>query len=314
MMGDSTDGSSNAAQRALTVDQYDADLDGDSQEVGISGFFKRWMGTSSASGEESGEDRETQATDHRDRSEPQERTHSLLNLRRMRVEDVAIPKADIVSVPVTITKADLVQVFRESGMTRLPVYQNTLDSPVGMIHLKDFALQHGFNGSGSGRFLMKALLRPLLYVPPSMPIGVLLQKMQTERRHMALVIDEYGGVDGLVTIEDLIEQVVGEIEDEHDVEEDALFTQEAAGSYLASAKTPLEDFEDEIGQSLTEHDSVDEEEIDTLGGLVFMLSGRVPARGEVVSHPAGHEFEVVEADPRRIKRLRVRLNAAGNGG
>jgi len=140
-----------------------------------------------------------------------------------------------------------------------------------------------------------------------MPIGVLLAKMQAERKHMALVIDEYGGVDGLVTIEDLIEQVVGEIEDEHDAEEDVYFTQDKKGGYLALAKTPLDEFEQEIGLTLTDVDEVDSEEVDTLGGLVFMLTGRVPVRGEVVKHPEGFEFEVVDADPRRIKRLRVRL-------
>ncbi|WP_279300435.1 transporter associated domain-containing protein [Mameliella alba] len=154
------------------------------------------------------------------------------------------------------------------------------------------------------------MLRPLLFVPPSMPIGVLLTKMQTERRHMALVIDEYGGVDGLVTIEDLIEQVIGEIEDEHDTDEDQYWTREKTGCYLVQAKTPLSDFEGELGLALTDHDDIDEEEIDTLGGLVFMLAGRVPARGEVVPHPAGLDFEVVDADPRRIKRLRVRPSNA----
>jgi magnesium and cobalt transporter len=144
-----------------------------------------------------------------------------------------------------------------------------------------------------------------------MPIGVLLTKMQTERRHMALVIDEYGGVDGLVTIEDLIEQVIGQIEDEHDTDDAASFTREKSGCYLALARTPLDEFEAEIGLRLTEHDDIDEEEIDTLGGLVFMLAGRVPARGEVVRHPEGIDFEVVDADPRRIKRLRVRLPGAG---
>jgi magnesium and cobalt transporter len=153
------------------------------------------------------------------------------------------------------------------------------------------------------------MLRPLLFVPPSMTIGVLLSKMQAERRHMALVIDEYGGVDGLVTIEDLIEQVIGEIEDEHDVDEGTYWSIESTGCYLALSKTPLDDFEAEIGMSLTDHEDVDEEEIDTLGGLVFMLAGRVPARGEVVPHPDGPEFEVIDADPRRIKRLRVRLGS-----
>ncbi|WP_394298921.1 transporter associated domain-containing protein [Candidatus Rhodobacter oscarellae] len=234
-------------------------------------------------------------------------TLGMLNLRRMQLEDVAVPKAEIVSVPVDIHKDDLVKVFRESGLTRLPVYKGTLDSPLGMVHLKDFALFHGFNGGG-GRFSLRKMLRPLLFAPPSMPIGVLLQKMQSQRMHLALVIDEYGGVDGLVSIEDLIEQVIGEIEDEHDIEEDELWLLEKPGCYLAQAKTPLDEFQVEIGQRLVEAE--DEEEIDTLGGLVFMLSGRVPARGEVIPHPGGTEFEIVDADPRRIKRLRVRVPMA----
>ncbi len=230
----------------------------------------------------------------------------MMNLRRMRVEDVATPRAEIVAAQDTITKENLVALFRDSGMSRLPVYTGTLDVPIGLIHLKDFALSNGFNG-GSTPFVMKSMLRPLLFVPPSMTIGVLLTKMQTERRHMALVIDEYGGVDGLVTIEDLIEQVIGDIEDEHDIDEAKLWTHERAGTYLALARTPLDEFEAEIGISLTDHAEIDSEEIDTLGGLVFVLAGHVPARGEVVPHPAGFEFEVVDADPRRIKRLRVRL-------
>lgn len=229
----------------------------------------------------------------------------LMNLRKMRVDDVSIPTADIVAVPVTATMEELVEIFKESGLTRLPVYDGTLDTPIGMAHLKDLALKYGFNGKPKS-FDLPSLVRPLLFVPPSMGIGVLLTKMQAERRHMALVIDEYGGVDGLVTIEDLIEQVIGEIEDEHDVDEGMYWTVEKPGTYLALSKTPLKDFEAEIGYSLTDHDDVDEEEIDTLGGLVFMLSGRVPARGEVVPHPDGPEFEVIDADARRIKRLRVR--------
>ncbi|EAR50895.1 hemolysin, putative [Oceanicola granulosus HTCC2516] len=233
----------------------------------------------------------------------------MANLRRMRVEEVSIPQADIVAVPVTTTKDELVSVFRESGMTRLPVFDGTLDTPVGFVNLKDFALKHGFNGNGH-EFDIRPILRPLLYVPPSMPLGVLLQKMQAERIHMALVIDEYGGTDGLVTIEDLLEQVVGDIEDEHDVEEARTWSRERPGVYLARAKTPLDEFEAAIGIPLTDHEEIDEEEIDTLGGLVFMLAGHVPARGEIVPHPAGPEFEVIEADPRRIKRLRVRLPTA----
>ncbi|GHF36452.1 hemolysin family protein [Seohaeicola zhoushanensis] len=295
-MGDS-DGSSSAAQpRAL--DEQGLAEDPPEQTEERSGFFGRILEALSPS-----EDEPDEAPRGRLTAEP---LKGMMNLRRMRVEDVAIPTADIVAVANSVTKDELVRVFRESGMSRVPVYEGTLDTPLGFIHLKDFALTHGFNG-GSTPFDVAALLRPLLFVPPSMPLGVLLAKMQTERRHMALVIDEYGGVDGLVTIEDLIEQVVGEIEDEHDTDEDQTWVKEKPGQYIALAKTPLEEFEAEIGQSLTAHDEVDEEEIDTLGGLVFMLSGRVPARGEVVTHPDGPEFEVIDADPRRIKRLRVRL-------
>ncbi|MCB2121025.1 MAG: HlyC/CorC family transporter [Rhodobacteraceae bacterium] len=228
----------------------------------------------------------------------------IANLRRLRVDDVAIPKAEIVAVPVTISLSDLVAKFRESGFSRLPVFKGTLDSPLGIIHLKDLALQQAFSDA-KPRFSLRKLLRPLLYAPPSMPIGILLQKMQSERIHMALVIDEYGGVDGLVTIEDLIETVIGEIEDEHDTSESGLWTLEKPGQYIVQARAPLDEFEAEIGMKLA--DEEEGEEIDTLGGLVFMLTGRIPARGEVVPHESGSEFEVVDADPRRIKRLRVRL-------
>lgn len=291
---DDTDPSSNAAQRA----QPDPESDGSQRPGLFSRVFSALLPSDSSGEDESGNGL----------ASPMPQTHGMINLRRLAVEDVAIPKADIVAVPVTITRDDLVDVFRDSGLSRLPVYNGTLDTPVGMVHLKDFALKHGFNGKG-GRFSLKAMLRPLLYVPPSMPIGVLLTKMQAERRHMALVIDEYGGVDGLVTIEDLIEQVIGEIEDEHDLDEDKLWTVEKSGTYLALAKTPLDEFQAEIGMDLTATDQVDAEEIDTLGGLVFVLAGHVPARGEMVPHPDGPEFEVVDADPRRIKRLRVRLEA-----
>jgi len=228
----------------------------------------------------------------------------MYNLRRLRLDDVAVPRAEITGVASDITMPDLVEVFRQTGYTRLPVYDGTLDTPVGLVHLKDLALEHGFNGKPK-TFDITTMLRPLLYAPPSMPIGVMLQKMQTDRIHMALVIDEYGGVDGLVTLEDLIEQIIGEIEDEHDVEEGQLWSEESPQSWLVLARAPLDEFEVAIGKSLTT--GMDDEEIDTLGGLVFVLSGRVPARGEVVPHPSGAEFEVIDADPRRIKRLRVRL-------
>ncbi len=226
------------------------------------------------------------------------------NLNRVRVQDVAVPRAEIVSVPSGIVLDELIGVFRESGLTRLPVFDETLDSPLGFIHLKDLALRHGFACDDSALDLA-TMLRPLLFAPPSMPIGVLLQKMQSDRIHMALVIDEYGGVDGLVTIEDLIEPVVGEIEDEHDVDEDVFWSVEEPGIYLCLAKTPLDEFEAETGLNLT--NGTDEDEVGTLGGLVFVLTGRVPVRGEVIKHASGAEFEVLDADPRRLKRLRVVL-------
>ena len=229
------------------------------------------------------------------------------NLRRLRVEDVAIPSVEITAVSVDMSREDLIEVFRDSGYTRLPVFDGTLDNPLGLVHLKDIALRYGFDCSDVA-FDMRAQIRPLIFAPPSMPLSVLLGKMQSSRIHMALVIDEYGGVDGLLTIEDLIEQVLGEIEDEHDQDEGALFTQEKSGCWLASARTPLAEFEAALGASLATAE--DQEEIDTLGGLVFMMTGRVPARGEVVPHADGWEFEVIDADARHIKRLRVRRATA----
>ena len=287
-MNDTPEGSSIAAQSAQTDPQPSPQSQGD-------GLLSRLFGAFSNTPDEP-------ANGHANGSGE---AHGLVNLRRMRVDDVAVPKVEIVAVGSDITLEELVETFRESGLTRLPVYDGTLDTPVGMVHLKDLALRHGFYGNGS--FDLAGMTRPLLYAPPSMPVGVLLQKMQSERMHMALVIDEYGGVDGLVTIEDLIETVIGEIEDEHDVDEAQFWAEEKPGCFMALARTPLQEFEQAVGVSMTSHEDVDEEEIETLGGLVFMLSGRVPTRGEVVPHPNGSEFEVVDADPRRIKRLRVRL-------
>ena len=289
-MSSTPDPSSGAAQRAQP------DPEADPQRPG---FFARLLGKTDTDEAPEGRDAEEQPVAARSPGE--------LNLRRMKVFDVAIPRVEITAVPCDISLPDLVERFRESGKTRVPVYDETLDSPLGLVHLKDVALAHGFNGPAP-EFDVRDTLRPLLYVPPSMPIGVLLQKMQTDRTHMALVIDEYGGVDGLVTIEDLIEQVIGEIEDEHDVEEAQLWTREGSGSFLALARAPLDEFEAETGLRLS--DPAEDEEIDTLGGLVFVLSGRVPARGEIVPHPCGAQIEVVDADPRRVKRLRVRLPKA----
>ena len=287
MMGE-TDGSSTAAQSAQDEDESNR------------GFLGRLIDVFAGPEPPQAEDAGETARDRAAKT-------GLANLTQLSIEDVMVPKVEIVSLPIDADRETVVQVFRDSGLTRIPVYDGTLDSPKGLIHLKDFALKYGFDAEGNGYDLAK-MLRPLLYAPPSMPIGVLLQKMQADRKHMALVIDEYGGVDGLVTLEDLVETVIGEIEDEHDIAEGRYWSEEAPGLYLAQARTPIDEFEEEIGLKLVEEE--DEEEIDTLGGLVFMLAGRVPARGEIVPHPDGPNFEVVDADPRRIKRLRVRLSGA----
>ena len=287
-MGSSTDGSS-TAQGASLVETEDP-----ASDKGQRGFFGRLLSAFSP-GSEPQDAPPVEGT--------QAASQGLHALRRMRVDDVAIPKAEIVAVPLDIGKDELVEVFREHGFSRVPVYKGTLDHPQGLVLLKDLALQHGFGASG--RFSLKRLLRPILYAPPSMPTGVLLQKMQKDRVHMALVIDEYGGVDGLVTIEDLIETVIGEIEDEHDEDEGALWKEEKPGVILAQSTAPLEEIEAALGLALRTGE--DDEEIDTLGGLVFLRSGRVPARGEVIEHESGVQFEIVDADPRRIKRLRVRV-------
>lgn len=296
-MGSSNDGSP-AAQGAQ-------DGDDDGSEQGPRTFLGRILSAFSPSDSQSGGEAADRPASAAAAGPAQ---LGLANLRKLRVDDVAIPKVEIAAVPLDIGKDDLVETFRQHGFSRLPVYKGTLDHPQGLVLLKDLALQHGFGATG--RFSLKRLLRPLLYAPPSMPAATLLQKMQRDRVHMALVIDEYGGVDGLVTIEDLIETVIGEIDDEHDEVEGALWKEEKPGVFLAQSVAPLEEFEAAIGMTLRTDE--DDAEIDTLGGLVFVRTGRVPARGEVVTHESGVEFEVVDADPRRIKRLRVRLPGAGS--
>ena len=213
-MGDTGDGSSSAAQSAHKT------IKGSRP-----GFFERLFGNN---GSTKPHKRSGGAIHLETYGHSLSPIGGISNLNRVKVQDVAVPRAEIVSVPVDIQLESLVRVFRERGLTRLPVFNETLDTPLGFVHLKDLALQHGFSGENKP-LALQAMLRPLLFAPPSMPIGVLLQKMQTDRIHMALVIDEYGGVDGLVTIEDLIEQVVGEIEDEHDIDEDQYWTLEKTG-------------------------------------------------------------------------------------
>ena len=239
----------------------------------------------------------------------------ILRFGKLTVEDVMLPRADIIAVDDTITVADLLHVFREAEHSRLPVYRETLDDPRGMIHIRDLMswITTEAATGGAGLDLGKVdltrtagsmnITRELLYVPASMLVLDLLPKMQATRLHLALVVDEYGGTDGLVSIEDLVEEVVGEIDDEHDVENEPLIKSDRLG-LVADARMPIESLEKQLGLVLV---SDEQEDIDTLGGLAFSIAGRIPARGERVRHPSGVEFEILDADRRRIKKLRVHL-------
>ncbi len=238
---------------------------------------------------------------------------NLLGFRDVRLDDVMVPRADIDAVEADIQLRDLLALFADCGHSRMPVYRETLDQPIGMVHVKDVlsAVQSSL-GQDSAKvesIELTPLVRPVLFVPPSMPAMELLVKMQATRGHMALVIDEYGGTDGLVTIEDLIEEIVGEIEDEHDEEEELLKPLTEDGHWRAQARLPLSELESALDVSLSSVEGYDD--MDTLGGLVFAKAGRVPERGEMIAHDMGDgralEFIIHDGDARRIKQLDIRL-------
>jgi CBS domain containing-hemolysin-like protein len=229
---------------------------------------------------------------------------NILRLRHLTAYDVMVPRADIVAVDLETPLEELIDVMSRAGHSRLPVYRDTLDEVVGIVHIKDL-LHHMRERKEASTFDLVDLVRRILVVAPSMRVLDLLLEMRLSRVHMALVVDEFGGIDGLVTIEDLVEEIVGEIEDEHDVAVGPKLIERPDGSLIADARTTIEEFEDRVGPVLSDEER--EEDIDTLGGLLFTLAGRVPDRGELVEHPpSGITFEVLEADPRRVKRLRVR--------
>ncbi len=235
---------------------------------------------------------------------------NLLKFGDLRVDDVMVPRADIVAVEENATIVEVIALFREAQHSRLPVYRETLDDPTGVVHIKDVLGLLESNSDGSLRWpdvAVAKVKRDILFVPPSMPALDLLLKMQASHSHLALVIDEYGGTDGLVSIEDLVEEIVGDIDDEHDVDETPHIRSHANGTFEIDARFDLDDFKTETGIELKPEDP--EEDVDTLAGLVVSLLGRVPLRGEIVPHPSGYEFEILEADPRRVKRLRIRPSA-----
>jgi CBS domain containing-hemolysin-like protein len=299
--------------------------------------------------------------------DPQERTwlQNTLRFGGLRVEDVMVPRADVVAIDETAPLSDLMLLFQQAGHSRIPVYAGTLDAPRGMVHIKDVmswiascamqrpvpdieslpdnpimsdAPDRAASDAGAEADMQQppygqkpiaarrldlgqvdlslpiasaGIIRDVLYVPPSMPVVNLLLRMQSAPVHLALVVDEYGGTDGLVTIENLIEEIVGDIEDEHDNNGGPDMRETSAG-LIAAARTPIDELSERLGgvpMALPDH----EDEIDTLGGLIFTLLGRVPLRGELVMHPSGVEFEVLEADPRRVKKVKIHLDKRKSG-
>ncbi len=225
---------------------------------------------------------------------------NVLRLRGTTADDVMVPRADIIAMRVDVTLDQALALLRREGHSRLPVFREELDDIVGMVHVKDVFAYVG----RAETFNLESLLRRPLMVAPQIPVLDLLLQMRQARVHLALVVDEYGGIDGLVTIEDLVETIVGDISDEHDEIAGPMVTERGDGALDIDARMPVEDFEARVGPVLTEDER--DADIDTVGGLVFTLAGRVPARGEVLSHPSGCEFRVLDADARRIRRLRVR--------
>lgn len=224
------------------------------------------------------------------------------------VDDVVVPRADIIAFDVEGSFSNLIALFREAGHSRVPVFRGALDDVIGMIHIKDVfnrvaaafdtsVSQAPFDGQS-----VEALIRPVLFVPASMGVTDLLAKMRHAHTHMAIVIDEFGGTDGIVTIEDLVEEIVGEIEDEHDEAEEGLNSL-GDDTYEADARVDLTDLEAALGVDLI--DGEEDEEVDTVGGMVFLLAGRVPEVGETIAHPSGWSFEVIAGDSRMVSRVRI---------
>ena len=269
----------------------------------LKGIWRRLSGRRSNEGSisETLSDLAAQHTEDATPIDPLERAllENTLKLRRMTIEDVMVPRADIIALSAAAPLEEVVAAVGQSRHSRLPVFEKDLDRIVGMIHVKDVLAHIGKPDTPS----LKELAREVLFVSPAMLVLDLLLEMRLKRTHMALVVDEFGGIDGLATIEDLVEEIVGDIEDEHDIAEPPQLETRPDGTLVADARATLEDFEAAVGEVLTDDER---EDLDTLGGLVFNLVGRVPSRGELVSHPSGLEFEVLDGDPRRLKRLRVR--------
>jgi CBS domain containing-hemolysin-like protein len=267
---------------------------------GLRAFFRRWRRGETASVAAAN-------TPHASRTDGSvDLVDQAQAFKMLSVEDVMTPRADIVAVEIACPFNELLARFLEAEHTRMPIYRGNLDDPVGQVHVKDVfkMLVDESIRPAPDETVLRRLRREVLYAPGSMRAGDLMVKMQASRIHMALIIDEFGGTDGLVTLEDLIEAVVGEIDDEHDEAVRARVVVRPGGLIEADGRAPLEDLEAAMERTLAPPDL--EEDIDTVAGLVSALAGRVPQRGEVIAHPDGFDFEITDADPRRIKRVRVR--------
>ena len=224
---------------------------------------------------------------------------NILKLRDKTVQDVMVPRVDIVGISADTPLDEVVRLIQAEAHSRYPIYRESLDDVIGMVHIKDVLAYWG----APKKFNLRDILRRVVFVAPTLPVLDMLLDMRRSRTHMALVVDEFGGTDGLLTIEDLVEEIVGEIEDEHDVAQAPVLSRRVDGTLDVNGRTPIEMLEQELGNVLSEDER---REIDTVGGLIFSLLGRIPERGEVVRHPCGVEFEILDVDPRRIRRLRVR--------
>ncbi|TAL02824.1 MAG: HlyC/CorC family transporter [Rhodospirillaceae bacterium] len=237
---------------------------------------------------------------------------NVLRLRDVSAADIMVPRADIIAVEAETPLIDVLRVLVKEGHSRVPVYRETLDDVIGMVHIKDLAIliadqagDAGGKGADAAGTVLKLtdVIRKVLFVSPAARVLDLLLDMRLKRTHMATVVDEYGGIDGLITIEDVVEQIVGEIEDEHDTDDEPRLIGRDDGSFVADARVKLEEFETRFGQLFSNDER---EQNDTLGGLVISLAGRVPGRSELIKHPSGIEFEILDSDPRRVRRLRIR--------
>ena len=283
------------------------DEPGPAGERTLLGVLAGWLGSLTGIGSQTDSLRQSVETLIAERDDDtaldEEERVMLLNLLKFgesRVEDVMVPRADIIAVPEGASLAEVVKLMSRVGHSRLPVYRNSLDDVIGMVHVQDLLTYW----STDEPFRLADVVRRLPFVPPSMPVQEMLREMRADKVHLAMVVDEHGGIDGLVTIEDLMEEIVGEIEDEHDTAALPLVAIAADGSLEADARALILEIELKLGIDLLPADR--DENIDTVGGLVFELAGRVPAVGEIVPHPAGLAIDVLDADPRRVRKVRIR--------